>query len=343
MTHHTSKDKKLRVAIDAMGGDFAPAEIVKGAVMGARELKAEIILTGNISDIERELAKHKTDNITCRIVEATDVIKDGQEAAYEVFKKPKNSISIAAKLVKDGEADVMVSAGNTGACMVAAMQHLGVLPGLDRPMIGGAFLGLAPRTVLLDMGAVVGAQPYHMVNFAVAGTVYCRSFMGIDNPTVGLLNVGAEEGKGNEMAKAAYPLLKKSGLNFIGNVEGMDIPLGKANVIVCDGFVGNILIKFCEGIGRTATKWLEKELKDSVDGGVLKNTNDNLYKLLSPATAMGGGPMWGVGGVACVAHGAADAAQIVGTMKQARQALESGFVGKLRAELERIQGLVNQQ
>jgi glycerol-3-phosphate acyltransferase PlsX len=342
MTHHTSK-KKLRIAIDAMGGDFAPAEIVKGAITGARELRAEIILTGTVSDIEREVAKHSVDGITYRIVEATDMIRDGQEAAYEVFKKPNNSISIAAKLVKEGEADVMVSAGNTGACMVAAMQHLGMLPGLDRPMIGGAFLGLAPKTVLLDMGAVVGAQPYHMVNFAVAGTVYVRSFMGIENPTVGLLNVGAEEGKGNDLAKAAYPLLKKSGLNFIGNVEGMDIPLGKANVVVCDGFVGNILIKFCEGIGRTATKWLSTELKDSVDSSVLKNTNDKLYKLLSPATAMGGGPMWGVGGVACVAHGAADAAQIVGTMKQARQALESDFVGKLRAELERIQGLVNQQ
>ncbi|MFA5375172.1 MAG: phosphate acyltransferase PlsX [Dehalococcoidia bacterium] len=342
MTHYT-KGKKLRIAIDAMGGDFAPAEIVKGAIMGARELKAEIILTGIVPDIEREVAKHKVDGITYRIVEATDVIRDGQEAAYEVFKKPKNSISIAAKMVKDGEADVMVSAGNTGACMVAAMQHFGMLPGLDRPMIGGAFLGLAPRTVLLDMGAVVGAQPYHMVNFAVAGTVYVRSFMGIENPTVGLLNVGAEEGKGNELAKAAYPLLKKSGLNFIGNVEGMDIPLGKANVIVCDGFVGNIIIKFCEGIGRTATKWLDKELKDSVDSSVLKNTNDKLYKLLSPATAMGGGPMWGVGGVACVAHGAADASQIVGTMRQAKLALESDFVGKLKAELERIQGLVNQQ
>lgn len=343
MTHHTSKGKKLRIAIDAMGGDFAPAEIVKGAIMGARELKAEIILVGIVPEIEREVAKHNVDSISYRIVEAADVIKDGQEAAFEVFKRPNNSISIATKLVKEGEADVIVSAGNTGACMVAAMQHLGMLPGLDRPMIGGAFLGLAPKTVVLDLGAVVGAQPYHMVNFAVAGTVYVRSFMGIENPTVGLLNVGAEEGKGNEMAKAAYPLLKKSGLNFIGNVEGMDIPLGKANVIVCDGFVGNILIKFCEGLGRTVTKWLDRELKDSVDNSVLRNTNDKLYRLLSPATALGGGPMWGVGGVACVAHGASDASQIVGTIRQARQALESDFVGKLKSELERIQGLVQQQ
>ena len=145
------------------------------------------------------------------------------------------------------------------------------------------------------------------------------------------------------MAKAAYPMLKKSGLNFVGNVEGMDIPLGKVNVVVCDGFVGNILIKFCEGLGRVVPKWLDRELKDSVDSSVLRNTNEKLHRLMSPATAMGGGPIWGVGGVSCVAHGAADAAQIVGTMKQAKLALESDFVGKLRTELERIQGLVNQQ
>lgn len=342
MTLDTSKDRKLRFAIDAMGGDYAPAEIVKGAIDGARELDAEVVLVGVVADIEREVAGNNVAGVTYRIVEAKDVIRDGQEAAFEVFRRPNNSVSIAAKLVKDGEADAAVSAGNTGACMVASMQHLGVLPGLDRPMMGGAFVGLAPNTVVLDLGAVVGAQPYHMVNFAVAGSVYARSFMGIENPTVGLLNVGAEEGKGNEMAKEAYPLLKASGLNFIGNVEGMDIPLGRANVIVCDGFVGNILVKFCEGLGRTLTRWLDAELKDALPEGVLRSTNDNLYRLLSPAVSMGGGPMWGVGGVACVAHGSSDASQIVGTMRQAKQAVESDFVGTLKSELERIQSLAQQ-
>ncbi|MEA1959588.1 MAG: phosphate acyltransferase PlsX [Chloroflexota bacterium] len=343
MTHHTSKGKKLRISIDAMGGDLAPSEIVKGAIEGARELDTEIVLVGIVENIEREIAKHNVEGVSYRIVEAAEVIKDGQEAAFEVFRRPNNSVSIAAKLVKEGEADAAVSAGNTGACMVSAMQHLGMLPGIDRPMVGGAFVGLAPNTVVLDLGAVVGAQPYHMVNFAVAGVVYVRSFMGIENPTVALLNVGAEEGKGNELAKEAYPLLKGCGLNFIGNVEGMDIPLGRANVIVCDGFVGNILVKFCEGLGRTVTKWLGAELKDQLPESALKITNDKLYRLLSPAVALGGGPMWGVDGVACVAHGSSDAAQIAGTMRQARQALESGFVDKLRVELGKIQGLVNQQ
>jgi glycerol-3-phosphate acyltransferase PlsX len=182
-----------------------------------------------------------------------------------------------------------------------------------------------------------------MVNFAVAGVVYVRSFMSIENPTVGLLNVGAEEGKGNQLAKDAYSLLQKSGLNFIGNVEGMDIVSGKANVIVCDGFVGNILVKFCEGLGKAVSDWMLKELKNDMPKDKLKVASDRLYHLMSPATAMGGGPMWGVDGVACVAHGSSKAPQIVGTIRQAKQAIENNFIGTLRTELEKIQHLMPQQ
>jgi len=337
MSDKGSTSKKYRVSIDAMGGDFAPAEIVKGAIDAATELGVDIILVGRPDEVKQELSKHEIGRSSICVVAASDVIRDGQEAAFEVFKRPDNSISVSTRLVKDGEADAVVSAGNTGACMVSALQHLGMLPGLDRPMVGGAFLGLAPNTVVLDLGAVVGAQPYHMLNFAVAGTVYVRSFMNIENPTVGLLNVGAEEGKGNELAKEAYPLLKKSGLNFIGNVEGMDIALGKANVIVCDGFVGNILVKFCEGLGRSVRDWLQKQLKSDIEARRLAAATTELYSLMSPATAMGGGPMWGVNGVACVAHGNSKAPQIVGTIRQAILAIENGFVDRLRSELERTQ------
>lgn len=336
----SSSPKQLRISVDAMGGDHAPAEIVKGAVDSARELPVDIILAGRKQDIECELSKHDISNLNVQIVEAEDVIKDGQEAAFEVFRRPNNSVSIASSLVKKGDADAVVSAGNTGAFMVAAMQQLGTLPGIDRPMVGGAFLGLAPKTVVLDLGAVVGAQPYHMVNFATAGTVYVRSFMGIENPTVGLLNVGSEEGKGNELAKESYPLLQKSGLNFIGNVEGMDIAQGKANVIVCDGFVGNILVKFCEGLGQSIREWIKNELKQDMPQDKLEDISGRLYRLMSPATVMGGGPMWGVNGVACVAHGSSKAPQIIGTIRQAKQAIDSGFVDTLRIELERIQKLV---
>jgi glycerol-3-phosphate acyltransferase PlsX len=320
-----------------MGGDFAPAEIVKGAVAAAKELDVAIILVGVKEAVAAELAKLDTANWPIRLVEATQVITDGEEPAFAVMRKPNSSVALAARLVKGGEADATVSAGSTGAVMVAAFQHLGTLPGIDRPMAGGAFVGLAPKTVVLDLGANVGCQPYHLVNFAVAGSVFARTFMGVENPTVGLLNVGAEEGKGNELVKEAYPLFKKSGVNFIGNVEGMDIAFGRANVIVCDGFVGNILVKFCEGLGRVVSDWLTQELKSSLAQADLEKTTSKLYRLMSPGIAMGGGPLWGVNGVTCIAHGASRAPQIVGTIRQAKIAVEGGFVPTLRAELEKAQ------
>jgi len=225
--------------------------------------------------------------------------------------------------------------------MVSTLQYIGTLPGIERPVVGGAFLQLAPNCVVLDLGANVGCQPYQLVNFAVVGIVYARSFLGIDNPTVGLLNVGTEEGKGTEQAKEAYSLLKKSGLNFIGNVEGMDIPRGKANVIVCDGFVGNILVKFCEGLGRLVSKWIIRELKDNLNEDNTEKLANKLYRLMSPGVVMGGGPLLGVDGVAAIAHGSSRAPQIFGTIKQAKLAVESGFVDTLRAELEKVQEKIN--
>jgi len=335
--------ESIKIAVDAMGGDFAPGEIVKGSVQAARELGVDIILVGVKSDIEAELAKIDTANLPIRLVEASEIIKDGEEPAFAVIRKPNSSVALATKLVKNGEADAMISAGSTGASMVAALQYLGTLSGIERPMAGGAFLQLAPKTVTLDLGANVGCQPYHLVDFAVAGSVFARTFLGIDNPTVGLLNVGAEEGKGNELAKEAYPLLKKSGLNFIGNVEGMDIAGGKANVIVCDGFVGNILVKFCEGLGRIVSQWLTQELKDNLNPSDVEKVSRKLYGLMSPAEVMGGGPLWGVDGVVAVAHGSSRAPQIVGTIKQAKLAVESGFVDTLRTELEKAQARISSQ
>ena len=184
----------------------------------------------------------------------------------------------------------------------------------------------------MDLGASVGCQPYHLVNFAVIGVTYAQSFMGIENPTVGLLNVGAEEGKGDPLSKEAYGLLKKSGLNFIGNVEGMDIVTGKANVIVCDGFVGNILLKYTEGLGRVIKYFLTEKV-----AGCPAEAAEQLYRLMSPAVLMGGGPMLGINGIACKAHGRSHAPQIAATIKQAKAALESGFVTKLRERLESAQ------
>lgn len=337
MSESSGIQQPVRIAIDAMGGDYAPGEIVKGAVEAARKLGVEIVLVGIKQDIEKELSGVDITDLQIEIVEANDLIRDGEEPAFAVMRKPNSPVAVAARLVKEGEVNAMMSAGSTGAAMVAALQYLGTLPGIDRPMAGGAFLGLAPETVVLDLGANVGCQPYHLLNFAAAGTVYARIFLGIDEPTVGLLNVGAEEGKGNDVAKEAYSLLKKSGLNFIGNVEGMDIPAGKANVIVCDGFVGNIVVKFCEGLGRTVGRWLAEELKDALSPADVDKVASKLMRLMSPGTVLGGGPLWGVNGVVAVAHGSSQAPQIVGTIEQAKLALETDFVGKLSIELEKAQ------
>jgi len=341
MGKSSNTSQRVMVAVDAMGGDFAPAEIVSGAVQAARDLGVEIILTGPRAEVESEMSEVDITNLPVRLVEASEKIVDGEQPAIAVMRKPNSSMAVATRLVKEGEADAMISAGSTGAVMVCALQYLGTLPGIERPVAGGPFLGLSPKTVVLDLGANVGCQPYQMVNFAVIGSVYARSFLGIDNPTVGLLNVGAEEGKGDDFAKEAYPLMKKSGLNFIGNVEGMDIVSGKVNVIVCDGFVGNILVKFCEGLGRAVNHWLAGELKEKLSPADLESVTSKLYRLMSPGVVMGGGPLLGVDGVAAIAHGASRAPQIVGTIKQAMLAVESKFVATLRAELEKVQKTIS--
>jgi glycerol-3-phosphate acyltransferase PlsX len=341
MQKPTDTGQMVRIAVDAVGGDYAPEEVVKGAVQAARELEVEIILVGPETEVRREFDKLDTAGLPIRLVDASEVIKDGEQPVIAVMRKPNSSIAIATKLVQSGEADAMVSAGSTGACMVCAMQYLGTLPGIDRPMAGGPFLQLSPKTSVFDMGVNVYCQPDQLVNFAVAGCVFARAFLGIENPTVGLLNVGSEEGKGNQLAKEAYPLLQKSGLNFIGNVEGTDIPKGKANVIVCDGFVGNILLKFCEGLGETVSDWLTQELKGSLPEAELEKVTTRLWGLMSPGAVLGGAPLWGVDGVVMVCHGNSRAHQIAYTIKEAKACVETGFIDLLRGELEKAQALIS--
>lgn len=329
--------KQVRIAVDAMGGDNAPAEIVKGALQAGKELGIELVLVGNKTAIENELKQNDTGSVKYRILEATDIIADNEQPAIALRKKPNSSLGLTVGLVRCGDVDGAVSAGPTGALMTAALMMLGPLPGVERPVIGGPFIGFAPQTTVIDLGANVGCQPYHLVNFAVMGTVYARTFQGIANPTVGLLNVGSEEGKGNDQAKEAYGLLKKSGLNFIGNVEGYDIVRGKANVIVCDGFVGNIMLKLSEALGRAVSRWLMGELQNKLAADELGKLSKKMEMLLSAATVMGGGPLWGVNGVVAKAHGASHAAQIAGAISVTKQAIDSDFVTKLRTELEKAQ------
>jgi len=326
----------MKIAIDAMGGDYAPEEIVKGAVIGAKEYGVEIALVGPAEKIEKELAKHDTAGLNIEIVATDEYLVEGEHPAYALREKRKASILVATKLVKQGKADAVVGAGPTGGVVASALQILGPVEGIARPVVGGAFLGFAPNTLLMDLGGNVDCRPDQLLDFAIVGTVYARKLLKIQNPSVGLLSVGAEEGKGNEVVKESYPLFQKSGLNFIGNVEGNDIVSGRANVIICDGFVGNILVKFCEALGKTVCQWLEDRLRGKLPEDDIKETVNRLLVATNPAEATGGGPLLAINGIAVVAHGRSRYPEIAKAIGQAKLAVEFDLVGSLKAELATI-------
>lgn len=336
-----SGKRMVRIAVDAMGGDYAPGEVIKGVVEAAREGGVEITLVGPLSTLQAELSKHAMSNLPITCVNADEVVKEGEPPALALRQKRNASVTVATKLVKEGKADAIVSAGPTGAVVANALMILGTVEGIDRPVVGGPFLGLSPNTVVMDAGGNVDCKPFHLLNFAVVGCVYAQKLLNIPNPTVALLSVGAEEGKGNELVKESYPLFQRSGLNFIGNVEGNDIATGRANVIVCDGFVGNILVKFCEGLGSAIAQWLKTSLSGKLSNAEISKLSDNLIALTNSVDISGGGPLLGVNGVAMVMHGRSQALQFTRAIAHAKTIVESGLVSSLNSELARIRRQLN--
>lgn len=337
-----SSDKKIiRIAVDAMGGDYAPGEVVKGAVSTVQNGALEVILVGPIATLQAELAKYDTSDLPIRCINAEEFIREGEQPAIAFRQKRNASVAVATRLVKNGKADAVVSAGPTGALVASALMTLGTVEGIDRPVIGGPILGLSPNTIMLDNGGNVDCKPYHLLNFAIIGSVYARKVLNIPNPTVALLSVGAEEGKGNELVKKSYPLFQKSGLNFIGNVEGNDIASGRANVIICDGFVGNILIKLCESLGSTITEWLKSKLRSKLPEAEINSISDDLLALTNTADTFGGGPLLGVNGVAMLMHGHSQATHFTRIMKQAKTIVQSDLINALNLELIRIRRQIN--
>jgi len=331
----------MKIAIDAMGGDFAPAEIVKGAVRGAREHGVGIILVGPQPRIEAELAKADTAGVDIEIVHTDEYLVEGEHPAYAMRRKRNASVMVAAKLVRDGKAAAAVGVGPTGGVFAAALQAMGTLEGISRPVIGGQFLGFAPETIMIDLGGNVDSRPDQLLDFGIIGMVYARKWMNIPNPTVALLSNGAEEGKGNDVVQQTYQLFKKSGLNFIGNIEGNDIAHGKANVVVCDGFVGNVVAKFCEGLGDVIAQWLEKTLPGKLSADEASRMVAALKRATIPADAVGGGPLWGVDGVFCKAHGRSQAPEVASTIGTAKRAVEIDLVGTFKTELAAVRRSLN--
>jgi len=331
----------MKIAVDAMGGDFAPEEIVKGAVSGAREHGVGIILVGPEEIIRPELSKHDTSGLDIEIEHTDEYLLEGEHPAFAMRKKRKASIMVATKLVGAGRAAAAVGAGPTGGVFASALQVLGTLENLARPVIGGQFLGFTPKTIMIDLGGNVDSRPDQLLDFGIIGTVYARKWMGISNPTIALLSNGIEEGKGNEVVRETYELFKKSGLNFTGYVEGNDIAHGKANVIICDGFVGNVVAKFCEGLGDVVSHWLEKELQGKLGGDEIADLIAALRRTTIPADAVGGGPLWGINGVVCKAHGRSKAPEIASTIGTAKRTVEIDLVGTFKTELAAIRSSMN--
>ena len=337
----TTKAKVVRVAVDAMGGDHAPGEVVAGAVEAAREDGVEIALVGDPEMVRGELAGHDVAGLRITVIPAEGVIGEGEHPALALRQKPRASVLVSIGLVKQGLADATVTMGSTGAAMAAAAVVLGMLEGIDRPALGGPVIGVAPRTAIIDLGASVDCRPSQLLNFGVIGDVFARSFWGIENPRVALLSVGEEAGKGNRQVRETTELFERSGLNFIGNVEANDLPEGKTEVAVADGFVGNVVMKLTEGLGAAIAERLRVRLKGKLPGSEVRDLAREIYETSNVVETYGGGPLLGVRGVSVVGHGRGRAGAVRRAIGTARQTVESGFVSRLSDELAAIRERVD--
>jgi len=329
----------MRVALDAAGGDHAPSDTVKGALKAARKGVAEVLLVGPPEQLEPEIHKFGGLPANARLIPSDPALVEGEPATHALRRKANCSVAVAAKLVRDGEADAMVSAGSTGAASVSAIYYMGMLPGIGRPAVCVPLVGLAPHTVLIDGGANVDCKPQHMLSFGAIGTVYARRMLGIQEPTVALLSTGTEQGKGPKTLQESFTLLSKSGLNFIGNVEGYDVLSGKANVLVCDGIVGNVMLKFYESLGPCFTRWITGRLNGAPLLGPGRRVLCQMARFtrLTRTESAGGGLLWGVNGVVQIMHGNSIAPHYERGSARAAKAAEANVVGELRNEFAAIQ------
>jgi glycerol-3-phosphate acyltransferase PlsX len=322
----------MRIAVDAMGGDFAPAQIVRGAALAATEYGIDISLVGLPATVQPLLDSHPR----LQLVPCTQVIAMDEHPAQAVRSKPDSSMTVCARMCKDRRADGWISAGNSGAIMAAALFIQGRIRGVDRPALGSIVPTRNDFAYFLDVGANVDSKPEYMVQFASMGVVYAREMLGRANPRVGLLSNGEEEGKGDELVKETARRLKGSLPGFIGNVEPKDIYASKADVIVADGFVGNIAIKMAEA----TAEFLFRNLRDEIPktmlgklGGLLIRPGVRQLRARVDWREFGGAPLLGIDGVAVVAHGRSDARAIKNAIRVTRDAVENHLVGKIRAEV----------
>lgn len=330
----------VRVALDAMGGDHAPGEIVLGAIEAAREYGIGVFLVGKEEQIKAELARYDTQGLDLPIIHTDEVIPMDEHDPARAARNKNASMVRALQLVKDGAAVGAVSAGNSGAMMAASLFTLKRLPGVERPALGGIFPTRDGVCLIIDMGANTDCKPEYLQQFAVMGSIYMERIFQVKEPRVGLLANGEEEGKGNEQVQLTHQLLKQSAsslkLNFIGNIEGRDIPVGGADVVVCDGFVGNVVLKLAEGLSETLIDLIKSQIASDLPGklagAMVRPRLRKLVKRMDYAE-YGGVPLLGVNGSAIISHGRSKAKAIKNALRVARQTSETDVTGAITAGL----------
>lgn len=328
---------KPTIALDAMGGDFAPANTVAGAILAARELGSRVLLVGREDEIARELEKHGARDSSLSIVHASETVAMDDPPAMALRRKKDSSLRVAANLVREGQAQALVSAGNSGAVMATAMFVLGSVAGVDRPALAAVVPNRKGVTVWLDVGANVDSKPQHMRQWAIMAHIYAKNILGVSSPRVGLLSNGEEAGKGNDVVRETFKLLQESRINFIGNVEGHDIFNGNADVIVCDGFTGNVSLKAVESATETLFHFLKQEFSRSWRtrlGYLLSRPAFKGFRKRVDYAEFGGVPLLGVKGATIISHGKSSPRAIRNAIRVAGEVVANRVNDQIHKEIE---------
>ncbi|MCH5211253.1 MAG: phosphate acyltransferase PlsX [Oscillospiraceae bacterium] len=334
----------MKIIVDAMGGDHAPEAPVKAAVKAADELGVEIILVGKTDDVEKELSQYSYNKDRISIVHADEVITNHEEPAKAVRSKKNASVVVAANMLKNNEGDAMLSMGNTGALLASGLLIVGRIKGVMRPALATLLPSAKGPKMLIDAGANTNCKPENLVQFAIMGSIYMKNVLSIENPTVGLMSNGEEEGKGDELTKATYPFLKSAPVNFIGNIEGRDVMEGNADVITCDGFVGNVILKTVEGMGHVVSD----KVKGIFTKGfltklgalfVMKGLNE--FREAMDYREYGGAPLLGTKKPVIKGHGSSDAKAVFSAIRQAKKFVETNMINEIENNINVMEEKVN--
>ena len=327
----------MKIGFDAMGGDHAPVENVKGAVDALALIKGEIVLFGDELKINNELSQYKYDKARISIVGTTEVVENDDKPVKAIKRKSDSSMVVGMKALRKGEIDAFVSAGNTGALLAGSLLKVGRIKGISRPALCTIYPTMSGASVLVDAGANAECKSRQLVEFAYMGSLYAERVIGIKNPKVALVNIGAEETKGTPLYIETHQMLKETDLNFVGNVEGRDVPSGKVDVIVADGFTGNIILKLTEGVALSFVKGLKNQImKNTVGkvGGLLLKGNLGAFKKQLDYTEYGGAPLLGVNGLVVKAHGSSNAKAFMNAIKYAYIGVESDLVSEITEKIK---------